>query len=77
MRGAAFLHHHCHDGVFVCLSALLVYPNDLVYLHVANEIAHNQYKVGSDYAMRVDVAHRVARRERLLRGDDWNDLDSR
>lgn len=77
MRGAAFLHHHCHDGVFICLSALLVYPNDLVYLHVAHEIAHNEYKVGSDDAMCVNVAHCIAWRESLLRGDNWNNLDPR
>lgn len=41
--------------------------HDLVNAHVAHEVAH-------DDLVRVDVAHRVAWGERLLRGHDRHDL---
>lgn len=74
---AALLHDHRHDRVLVRLAALLVYPHDLVYAHVAHEVAHNEHKVCLDDPVRVDVAHGVSRREGFLRGDDRDDFDSR
>ena len=77
MGGAALFHDHGHDGVFVGLPALLMDPDDLVYPHVADQIAHDEDEVRCDDAVSVDVAHGVARGEGLLRGDDWNNLDPR
>ena len=76
MGGAALFHDHRHDSVFVGLPALLVYSDNLVYPHVTDEITHDEDKIRCDDTVRVDVAHSVARRECLLRGDDWNNLDT-
>lgn len=76
MLSASLLHHDRHNGILVRLPPLLMYPHHLIYPYVAHKVAIDEHKVGCDYAMGVDVAHRVARRERLFRSHDRHDLDS-
>ena len=71
---AALLHHHSHDRVLVRPPAFLVHSDDLIDADVADEIARDEDKVGSDDSMRVDVTHGVARRERLFCSNDGYDL---
>jgi hypothetical protein len=73
---AARLDDHGHDRVLVHAAALLVHAHDLVETHAADEVAADEDEVTGDDAVRVDVAHRVAGRERLLRGHDRHDLEA-
>ena len=71
---AALFHDHGHDRIFVRLASFLVYPDDLVYPHVADEVAHDKHEICLDDSMRVDVAHGVSGREGFFGRDNRDDL---
>ena len=75
MPHSALLHDHRHDRILVRPPPLLVHTHDLVDAHAAHQVARDEHKVRRDDAVRVDVPHRVARRERLPRGHDRHDLE--
>lgn len=53
-----------------------MYSYDLINLHVAHQVTHDQNEVRSDDPARVDVAHGISGGERLFGSDDGYDLET-
>lgn len=70
MVRAALFHDHRHDSVLVRFPTLSVDTNDFLNPDVAHEISCDEYKVGCDDPVCIDISHSIAGRERLLGSDD-------
>jgi len=75
MLGSAFLHHHGHDCVLVRFPALLVGTDNLVNPNIADEVPHDKNEIGCDQTTSIDIAHRIAGRERFFGCQDGYNLD--
>jgi hypothetical protein len=76
MYNSALLNHHGHNCITVHLPPLFVYPYNLVYPDVTHKITGNENEIVGDDTMGVNVAESVPRRERLLSGDNWYNLET-
>ena len=76
MHNPALLNHHGHNGITVYLAPLFVHPYNLVYPDVAHKVAGNKNKVVGDDTVGVDITESVPWCERLLGGDDWDNLET-
>ena len=74
MSRPTLLHDHCHNGVIVSSSPLLVFADNLIYADVANQVTIDEDEVASNDAVRVYVAHRIPWGKRLLGYQDGHDL---
>lgn len=77
MHDPALLDHHSHNGITVDLPPLLVYLHNLIDADVAHKIACDKNEVVGDDAMGVDITESIPWCERLLGGDNWDNLETR
>jgi len=76
MYNPALLDYHSHDCITVDLPPFFVHSNNLVYPDVTHKIAGNENEIVGDDTMSVDIPESVPRCERLLGGDNWNNLET-
>ena len=76
MYNSALLNHHGHNCVTVNLPPLFVHSHDLIYPDVTHKITGNENEIVGDDAVGVDITESVPRRECLLGGDNWNNLET-
>ena len=76
MCSSALLNHHGHNCVTVDFPPLFVHPHNLVYPDVTHKITGNENEIVSDDTVGVDITESVPRCERLLGGDNWNNLET-
>ena len=66
MCGSALFNDHRHNCIFIDLPSVLVCANDFIDANVANQITRDKDKITGDDPMRVNVTHRIPRRECFL-----------
>jgi len=77
MRNPALFNHHSHDGIAVNLPPLFVHSHNFVYPNIAHKITGNKNKIVGDDTMGIDIAESIPWCERLLGGDNWDNLEAR
>jgi hypothetical protein len=76
MYDPALLNHHSHNGITVNLPPLFVHFHNLVYPDVAHEITGDENEIVGDDTMGVDITESIPWCERLLGGDNWDNLET-
>ena len=66
MLCSTLLHDYRHNRVLVGSTPLFVHLHQLIDPNVAHQVTCNEYEIGGNDAMCVDIAHGIARGKRLL-----------